>query len=147
MSRSGDRAFRAAVIVPSALLVAIALLQIGLARGAALSPWKGGGFGMFASTDGGLQRSLRLFAIAPERSEELTIPSSLRTEAARATMYPSERRLARLARLVADREERAGRPIAAVRIEVWKTSFGETSLEPRAELLSESRIETSDDGR
>ena len=34
-------------------------------------PWKSGGFGMFASTDGTAARYMRLFVHAPKRDEEL----------------------------------------------------------------------------
>ena len=42
-----------------------------LARTAGLSPWKGGGFGMFSTTDDAGRRRVRVFVSAPERSEEI----------------------------------------------------------------------------
>ena len=39
--------------LPAAVLIATAGRQIVLARTAHLTPWSGGGFGMFATTDGG----------------------------------------------------------------------------------------------
>ena len=42
--------------IPPALLALVACVQIGLARFTPLTPWKGGGFGMFATADGASNR-------------------------------------------------------------------------------------------
>jgi hypothetical protein len=65
---------RLAIAAPPLLLVAVAALQMSLALTAQLSPWKGGGFGMFASNDGLPFREVRVLISAPTRSEELTVP-------------------------------------------------------------------------
>jgi hypothetical protein len=104
-------------------MLGVACVQIALTRTADLSPWKGGGFGMFAATDGGAFRRARIFVEAPERSEELEIPTSLALAAARAELFPTDRLMAALARGVAAREERHGRAVATVRIEIWRTEF------------------------
>jgi hypothetical protein len=44
-----------------------------LIRTADFSPWKGGGFGMFATTSDGTFQYAWLFVDAPERSKELTV--------------------------------------------------------------------------
>ena len=54
---------RLAIALPAALLLTIALTQMTLARTADLSPWKGGGFGMFAAID---QPGNRIIAIRVE---------------------------------------------------------------------------------
>jgi hypothetical protein len=110
------------------LLVSIAVVQIALTRTAALTPWKGGGFGMFSTSDHAGHRMLRIVVSAPERSEEIAISPSLQDAAARATMLPGNRQLARLARLVAEREQRHGRPVEAVRIECWQTEHNPETL-------------------
>ena len=93
---------------PTALLLFIAVTQILLTRTADLSPWKGGGFGMFATTDGTAFRYVRLFVDAPERSDELAVPQSLEDAALRAQLFPSDRfLLRRLPQCVSD--ARAGR--------------------------------------
>src|SRR5262245_2192837 len=68
----GGRALR-----PAAPLLAVAVTQVVLARVADLSPWKGGGFGMFATNDGAAFRYVRLFVDAPGRSEETHVTESL----------------------------------------------------------------------
>lgn len=115
-------------LIPTALLVVVAITQVVLARTAHLSPWKGGGFGMFATTDGTASRYVRLFVDAPERSEELIVPDSLEFAAARAELFPSHRFMARLGEAAGARELRHGRDAVTVRVEVWRIEFSEAPL-------------------
>jgi hypothetical protein len=123
------------VALPVVLLIAVASSQIVLSRTSQLSPWKGGGFGMFSSLDSGSFRFVRLFAEAPERSEELELSPSLEDLAARAALLPSDRRLERLARATVAREQRRGQPVASVRVEVWRNAFAPGSLRSSEERL------------
>lgn len=109
--------------LPAAVLFAIACLQIGLSKTAGLSPWKGGGFGMFSSLDGTAFRRVRVFVQAPGRDEELEISPSQEIKAARAELFPSEPKLLELAMAVAAREQRYERSVSTVRIEVWRAEF------------------------
>ena len=106
-----------------AILAAMALGQIVFARSYDLSPWKGGGFGMFSTTDGTAFRYVRLFVKAPGRSEELAVAPSLEIEADRAMLFPSTRRLTSLAARAAARERRRERPVDQVTIEIWRVEF------------------------
>jgi hypothetical protein len=114
--------------LPVLILVVVAAIQIGLARTADLTPWKGGGFGMFSTSDHGGQRSLRIVVSAPERSEEIAVSPSLQDAADRVTALPGRRQLTHLARLVAAREQRHGRPVESVRIECWQTEHNPQTL-------------------
>ena len=67
--------------------MAVASVQVVLTRTSGLSPWKGGGFGMFATTDGLAFRHVRLTVDAPGRSEQLIISPSLQETAARASLF------------------------------------------------------------
>jgi hypothetical protein len=111
---------RLAIGGPAALLCLIAAAQMILAHTADLSPWKGGGFGMFASVDGVPFRWVRLHVHSAERSEELVVPASLEDAARRVAAWPHRRALERLARAVIAREQRHARPVEWVRIEVWR---------------------------
>ena len=93
-------------LLPVALLVAVAVAQVTLARTAGLSPWKGGGFGMFSTTDDAGRRHVRVFVSAAERSEEIAIAPSLEDAARRAAVLPTDAELSRLARRVVERERR-----------------------------------------
>jgi hypothetical protein len=134
---------RVAVALPSALLLAVAATQMTLAWTSHLSPWKGGGFGMFASVDGTPFRAVRIFVTAPNRSEELLVPPSLEEDAARAATFPHRRALAGLARRVAARERRHGRDVKTVRIEVWRTDYS-ASLDSTRVLVSTLSVPAHD---
>ena len=122
---SGDR-LRAAV--PLLVLALVAMHQIRLARTAPLTPWKGGGFGMFSTTDSLSTRRLRIVVSAPGRGEEIEPPAGLHKLAARALALPDAARLERLARAIAREERAAGRPVDAVELEVLGRSYSEKTL-------------------
>ena len=117
---------RAAIALPALLLVALAATQMTLARTALLSPWKGGGFGMFASVDGLPFRWVRLYVSAPERSEEIAVPPSLADQVDRVATWPRPGALEALARAVVARERRLERPVDTVRVEVWRADVSPT---------------------
>jgi hypothetical protein len=124
-------------ILPAALLVVVAGVQVTLARTAGLSPWKGGGFGMFSTTDDGGRRYVRIFVSAPERSEEIAVSPSLEDAARRAAVLPRDVELARLARLVVEREGRYRRPVDTVRIETWRIEYSPGTLSATTRLIRE----------
>ena len=120
--------------LPVALLLSVAGVQVTLAKTAGLSPWKGGGFGMFSTTDDAGRRRVRVYVTAPERSEEITISPSLEDAAVRAGVLPGDRQFTRLARRVVERERRNGRPVEAVRIETWRIEYAPGTLSATARL-------------
>lgn len=122
-------------VLPVALLVAVACVQVTLARTAGLSAWKGGGFGMFSTTDDGGRRQVRVFVSAPERSEEMAIAPSLEDAARRAAVLPGNLELSRLARRVIERERRYRRPVETVRIETWRIDYAPGTLAATTRLL------------
>jgi hypothetical protein len=124
-------------ILPVALLVSVACVQIILTRTSGLSPWKGGGFGMFSTTDDSGRRRVRVFVSAPDRSEEIAITPSLEDAAARAAVLPGDRQLTRLARRVIDRERRYHRPVQTVRIETWRIVYAPGTLAATPNLTRE----------
>jgi hypothetical protein len=128
--RAGWRA-----LVPVALLITVAGAQITLARTANLSPWKGGGFGMFSTTDDAGRRRVRVFVAAADRSEEIAITPSLEDAAIGAAVLPSDRQLTRLARRVIERERRNHRPVDGVRIETWRIEYAPSTLAAASRLI------------
>ena len=131
--------------LPMFLLLAVAYAQVALVRTADLSPWKGGGFGMFSTTDDSGRRRVRVFVSAPERSEELAITPSLEEAAMRAAVLPADAELSRLARAVVDREHRYRRPVDSVRIEAWRIEYAPVTLAATSRLLREFvyRVDTA----
>lgn len=92
---------------------------------------------MFATADGASNRTLRVRVTGPQRSEELEIPPSLVEAAAGCQAFPTDHCLAGLARRIADRERRQGRPVSSVRVQVWKTEFAPVTLQPKRRILRE----------
>lgn len=122
-------------IVPTALLLGVAVTQMVLVRVADLSPWKGGGFGMFSTTDDVGRRHVRVFVSAPGRAEEIAIAPSLEDAAVRAAVLPTDAALSRLAERVIAREGRYQRPVDTVRIETWRIDYAPDTLAATSRLI------------
>lgn len=122
-------------VLPVGLLVAVACTQVTLSRTANLSPWKGGGFGMFSTTDDQGRRRVRVFVSAPDRSEEIAISPSLADAAMRAAVLPGDFELVRLARRVVARERRYQRAVETVRIEAWRIEYSRDTLAATTHLI------------
>ena len=124
--------------VPSLLLVCVALCQVGLAYTVDLSPWLGGGFGMFSTVDDGVNRSVRVFLVRKEGEEEAaTLPAALADLEGRVRALPSPGQLSALATAIAAAYVDAEEHPDAVRIEVWRTRFEGNTLTPRRQRLRE----------
>jgi len=125
---------RALPWIAPALLAALAGLQIALAHTAQLTPWKGGGYGMFSTTDHGGFRTLRAFALEPPGERRLRVPDELRNEVLRSLDLPTD---ARLQNVAASLARHSGAP--RVRVEVWRLEFdGELRPSPRRLTGAES---------
>jgi hypothetical protein len=140
VTTSRSRALAASLsTLPALLLVAVATLQIALARTEHLSPWSGGGFGMFASTDSPARRHIHAWALRPGLRTELEIPRELETLARRALALPIPWRMRPLAEALARIEAEEGdpdaAPVDAVSLQVFGASFDPETLAPSGELL------------
>ena len=125
------------VLLPVSLLLVVAFAQVMLATTAGLSPWKGGGFGMFSTTDDGGRRYVRIYVTAADRSEEIAIAPSLEDASRRASVLPSDAALSHLALQVAERERRHRRAVETVRIEVWRVEYARGTLAATTRLTRE----------
>jgi hypothetical protein len=91
----------AALLAPL-LLAAVASFQLYLARTTLLTPWKGGGFGMFSTVDAPSARFLRIVLETADGKEiRVGVPDTLRRQAAVARAAPSDRRIEALGRALA----------------------------------------------
>jgi hypothetical protein len=124
-------------LIPTFLLIIVACVQIYLARNADLTPWKGGGFGMFSTTDGNANRYLRVYVTGPQRSEEILIKPSLQDLATRAEMYPQNSQLEKLAKAILQDQQRKNLPAQSVRIEVWRIQYDQRMLTPTTKVIHE----------
>ncbi len=110
---------RLAIGGPAVLLCPIAAAQMILASTADLSPWKGGGFGMFASVDGVPFRWVRFMSIRPNAPRDSSLQRRWRMRRAAAPPGSPPRAGATGARGHCTRA--ASRPSRrTVRIEVWR---------------------------
>ena len=124
-------------LLPVSVLAVVACAQVTLATTAGLTPWKGGGFGMFSTTDDGGRRYVRVFVSGVERSEEVAISPSLQDAARRAAALPRAAELWRLARRVVERERQHRRPVDTVRIETWRIEYAPDTLAATTRLTRE----------
>jgi hypothetical protein len=100
-------------LLPPAVLLAIFATQVALVRTTALTPWKGGGFGMFSTLVHGAHRRATVVVHAPDRSEASRSPHPSKTK--RAPWRAVRSSLRRLAVAVAG-ERRHERPVSSVAI-------------------------------
>ncbi len=117
------------------LLVIVAGTQIVLARTAGMTPWKGGGFGMFSTLDHGAYRGVEAVIEGPNRSEALEIPPSLEELAARAATCPTDWLLRQLAERIVARERRYERSVSRVTLTAWRTEFDRVTLRANERTL------------
>jgi len=126
---------RWARFLPALLLVGAAAHQIFLANTAGLSPWSGGGFGMFSTTDAGASRHLHAFVMRPGIQREVRIPEGLQDWERRVVTLPSDANLRAFALALADLPTPDHGPATAVRIQVWHAEFDPISLVPMGRIL------------
>jgi hypothetical protein len=123
--------------VPLVLLVVVALNQVRLVYIDDLSPWSGGGFGMFSTTDTVADRHLHIYELSPAMRREHFPPEDLEEEVLRALALPSERRLEILNRLL---RERLGVAVTSdFEIQVWSRNYDAGNLRPENQLLRHYR--------
>jgi hypothetical protein len=121
--------------LPPALLVAVALNQLWLAFSADLTPWCGGGFGMFSTNDGRFTRHLHAYGLSPGLRIELEIPIELEERVQAAVALPSDARLRALARDLAPYAESDFESPESIRLEVFATRWDAATLAPTGILL------------
>lgn len=134
---------RVLALAAPALLIVVALVQQTLVRTRHLTPWKGGGFGMFAGVDNGRTRLLRV--VLQTDSGDVAVDAAdlavMQASAERLLAMPSEGMLARAAREASGRRwalasapgaTRVARPatradsalvVRGVRLTVLRTSY------------------------
>ncbi|MBW2694389.1 MAG: hypothetical protein JRE57_17460, partial [Deltaproteobacteria bacterium] len=141
--RSWERWVR---FVPALLLVGVAAHQVFLANTAGLSPWSGGGFGMFSTTDAGSSRHLHAFVIRPGIQREARIPEAMKDRAQRVATFPSDANLRAFALVLADLPTPDHGPATSVRIQVWHTVFDPINLAPIGRILRSLEVSVQERG-
>ena len=127
--------------LPATLLIVVAANQLRLATTQSLSPWSGGGFGMFSSTDSPGHRHLHAFVLNEAIKREVAIPPQMAESVRRATTLPSGRRLGALAAEFALLESRGTIRWDEVELQVWAVDYEPGSLMPGGRLVSKERFD------
>ena len=137
--------------LPALLLVVVAIAQIALAHTLHLSPWSGGGFGMFSTTDTPARRHLHAWALRPGLRSELEIPSDLEAPARRALAIPIPSRLRPIADALERIEEEQGdpdaAPLEAIVLQVFRVDYDAASLAPSGAMLQALEVPVGTAGR
>jgi hypothetical protein len=121
--------------LPGIILVVVALNQLRLAHTHQLSPWSGGGFGMFSTTDSPARRHIHAFLDADGIRRELVIPPELAEDARRAAALPTRDRLRRFTDRVAGSELDGPIRWQSIEIQVWGTRFDTDPALPDGVLI------------
>ena len=134
-------------VLPALLLIAVAIAQITAAKLGVLSPWLGGGFGMFSTTDSPARRHLHAAALRSGLREEIEIPEDLEREVRRTVGLPTEYRMRALAReleeFVRDFGDPDAGPLEAISIGVYRVRFDRETLAPAGEPVASLRVPAS----
>lgn len=123
------------------LLTVLALSQIYLVRTASLSPWAGGGFGMFSTPDAPRSRTVRAYVLTPGVRREILLPDRLSDAALRAAAMPTDSRFRALANRIAEIETPEAVLPRAVVIEVWKIEYDPETLTPSPKIVKSLEVE------
>ena len=134
------KALRRIHALPSALLIAVGLQQLFLFETDALSPWSGGGFGMFSSIDAGAARHLHAYQIRPGLHREIQLPVSLHDEARRMLTLPSRPRMRAIAQAIAKVSTPDDGAPDSVLLQVWHTTYDRETLIPTGQILRELEL-------
>jgi hypothetical protein len=122
--------------LPPALLVAVALHQLLLASTRHLTPWCGGGFGMFSTTDGRYARHLHVYGTSPGVRIEFEMPPEFDERVRAAVALPEDHRLRALARDFAPHAVSDFESPDSIRLEVYATRWDASTLAPSGVLLA-----------
>ena len=123
------------------LLVLVASLQIVLAESADLSPWLGGGFGMFATIDSRDERHLLVIVESPGLTRHPQIPEDLRDWESRVRAFPTASRMQAFAEALLARERERIPGVEGVRLELWRNQRTRGSLALSESLVRSARAE------
>ena len=127
-------------LLPAVLLTVVAAVQIHLVRSEHLDPWKGGGFGMFSTTEGGPHRHVHVYVSTAAGEERIDPPDALGDLEDRLRTLPTRTRMERFLRALA-----AAHPDRIVRVEIWQTDFDPETLRPSVAVVREMRHVPDDD--
>ena len=131
--------------LPAALLVLVAANQFRLAHTEDISPWSGGGFGMFSSTDAPNNRHLHAFVQNEGIRREIAAPADMEVTVRRATTLPTRRRLEKLGEELAALESGGRIRWDEIELQVWALTYDPDTLLPGGRLVKRERFPVAAD--
>lgn len=120
-----------------ALLATVAFVQKSASRKFSLSPWKGGGFGMFSTVDAPAARFLRIYLVTSQGKTQVKCPSWLGNLATEVRTIPTKNRILRLARELAQ-SQWISYASATLQPSTLKASEGDSSSDYLSDLASDA---------
>jgi hypothetical protein len=137
----------AALVLPSACLVAVGATQIWLSFTLDLTPWKGGGFGMFSTSDQPRVRFARVVVLTAQGTEILLAQKGPANEARlRAASLPVRSTAEPLAREAIEITRKSNPAVTGARIEIWKRDFDAATLRMLPRKVAEFVFDAGDSG-
>ena len=122
---------------PIILFVVIAAHHYYWVHHAHLSPWLGGGYGMFSTTDYGPTRYIRVYALQDNIiQEQIEIPERLTMLARKTRGLPDDNNVRSLALEIENylNAHQHGYPL--IRVEVWTSQYDTETLRPTYQKLN-----------
>lgn len=132
------------LFITPTILIVVACVQLYNAHFKTLSPWKGGGFGMFSTIDKPENRFLRAYFVTGQGEHPIEIPDSfeIRRLTTEIKSIPAKHRLLRLARKLANASNlpKEVDTFNAVRVEVWRIKLEAQTGQLNAHKLMEATL-------
>ncbi len=121
--------------LPCALLLIVAGHQWFLVYTTQLTPWLGGGFGMFSTVDDGVNRYLRVYLLEAQGPRGVQIPREFESHGERVQALPHVSAMRRFAAILAPYFIAQNRRFSALRVEVWRTMYTTEQMRPIDRLI------------
>ncbi len=130
--------------LPIILFVVIAAHHFYWVHHAHLSPWLGGGYGMFSTTDYGPSRYIKVYALQDNIiQEEIEIPGRLSMLARKTRGLPDDKNVLSLALAIENYLDVNQHGYPVIRIEVWASQYDPETLRPTYQRLNRVDYQSS----
>jgi len=109
-----------------------------------LSPWLGGGYGMFSTTDYGPSRFIKVVTLNNDIiQEEIEIPEHLSQLSKQVRSLPDNKNITNLAIKLENYLAINQHSAPFIRVEIWKTDYDSETLKPSYQKLNALDYKTS----
>ena len=130
--------------LPILFFILIAGYHFYLVHNHHLSPWLGGGYGMFSTTDYGPSRFIKIFALKNNIiQEQIEIPEQLSQLSKQVRSLPDNKNIQKLAIEVENYLAFNQHTFPTIRIEIWVTHYDSETLKPTYQKLNTIDYQTT----